>query len=313
MKRMPFDAGAARLDHAPPRLPRRLRRRSRHASSTWTRSAAPACASASIRWAAPACTTGARSPSATASTSTVVNDAVDPDLPLHDRRLGRQDPHGPVVAVRDAAPDRAEGPLRHRLRLRHRPRPPRHRHQEQRACCRPITTCRCASHYLFRHRPQLARRRRGRQDGGQQQHDRSRRRQARPHGCTRCRSASSGSSTACWTGRSASAARRAPAPRSCAATAASGRPTRTASSPACSRPRSPRALGRDPGEVYRELTREFGDPVYERIDAPATPAQKAALAKLVAGAACAPTELAGETIQRDADHRARQRRRRSAA
>src|SRR6202011_2640674 len=27
---------------------------------------------------------------------------------------------------------------------------------------------------------------------------------------------------------------------------------------------------RDPGEIYRELTCEFGDPVYERIDAPAT-------------------------------------------
>jgi phosphoglucomutase len=40
------------------------------------------------------------------------------------------------------------------------------------------------------------------------------------------------------------------------------------------------ALGRDPGEVYRDLTREFGNPVYERIDAPATPAQKAALEKL---------------------------------
>ena len=38
--------------------------------------------------------------------------------------------------------------------------------------------------------------------------------------------------------------------------------------------------GRDPGEIYRELTRDLGDPVYERIDAPATPEQKAALARL---------------------------------
>ena len=38
-------------------------------------------------------------------------------------------------------------------------------------------------------------------------------------------------------------------------------------------------LGKDPGEVYRELTQELGDPVYERIDAPATPEQKAALEK----------------------------------
>src|SRR5262249_61777026 len=40
------------------------------------------------------------------------------------------------------------------------------------------------------------------------------------------------------------------------------------------------ATGRDPGEVYRDLTGEFGDPVYERIDAPATPAQKAVLQRL---------------------------------
>jgi phosphoglucomutase len=38
--------------------------------------------------------------------------------------------------------------------------------------------------------------------------------------------------------------------------------------------------GRDPGELYRELEERFGSPVYERIDAPATRAQKAALAKL---------------------------------
>ena len=36
------------------------------------------------------------------SNLTVVNDDGRPDVPLHDRRLGRQDPHGPVVAVRDA-------------------------------------------------------------------------------------------------------------------------------------------------------------------------------------------------------------------
>ena len=37
---------------------------------------------------------------------------------------------------------------------------------------------------------------------------------------------------------------------------------------------------RDPGEIYRELTAEFGEPYYERVDAPATPDQKAALKKL---------------------------------
>jgi phosphoglucomutase len=53
--------------------------------------------------------------------------------------------------------------------------------------------------------------------------------------------------------------------------------------------------GRDPGELYRELTNELGEPVYERIDAAATPAQKTMLSKLspdqVEG-----TELAGDTI-----------------
>ncbi len=65
-------------------------------------------------------------------------------------------------------------------------------------------------------------------------------------------------------------------------------------------------LGRDPGEIYRELTRDLGDPVYERIDAPATPEQKAAIAKL------SPTdihvaEVAGEKNREDSHHCARRR------
>ena len=38
--------------------------------------------------------------------------------------------------------------------------------------------------------------------------------------------------------------------------------------------------GRDPGEIYGDLTRELGEPAYERVEAPATPAQKALLATL---------------------------------
>jgi phosphoglucomutase len=38
--------------------------------------------------------------------------------------------------------------------------------------------------------------------------------------------------------------------------------------------------GRDPGIAYRELTERFGSPAYRRIDAPATPSQKAALGRL---------------------------------
>jgi phosphoglucomutase len=53
--------------------------------------------------------------------------------------------------------------------------------------------------------------------------------------------------------------------------------------------------GRDPGEHYREMTTHFGAPRYTRIDAPATPAQKAQLAKLAPADVAAAT-LAGETI-----------------
>ena len=39
-------------------------------------------------------------------------------------------------------------------------------------------------------------------------------------------------------------------------------------------------LGKDPGELYRDLVRVHGEPVYERTDAPATPEEKAVLGKL---------------------------------
>ena len=53
--------------------------------------------------------------------------------------------------------------------------------------------------------------------------------------------------------------------------------------------------GRDPGEHYRELAERFGAPHYVRIDAPATPEQKARLAALSPGDVAA-SELAGEPI-----------------
>jgi phosphoglucomutase len=53
--------------------------------------------------------------------------------------------------------------------------------------------------------------------------------------------------------------------------------------------------GRDPGEAYRELTERFGAPVYRRIDAPATPAQKEILGRLSPDAVRAST-LAGDPI-----------------
>jgi phosphoglucomutase len=53
--------------------------------------------------------------------------------------------------------------------------------------------------------------------------------------------------------------------------------------------------GKDPGDHYRELTAAFGTPVYTRIDAPATPEQKAKLARL-SPEAVKESELAGEPI-----------------
>ena len=53
--------------------------------------------------------------------------------------------------------------------------------------------------------------------------------------------------------------------------------------------------GKDPGEHYREITAQFGESFYTRIDAPATPAQKDALKKLSPEAVSAMT-MAGDTI-----------------
>jgi phosphoglucomutase len=55
-------------------------------------------------------------------------------------------------------------------------------------------------------------------------------------------------------------------------------------------------LGRDPGEVYRELTRELGEPAYQRIDAPATAEQKRTLS-LLSPDQVKLSDLAGEKIR----------------
>ncbi len=53
--------------------------------------------------------------------------------------------------------------------------------------------------------------------------------------------------------------------------------------------------GKDPGQLYNELTEKYGNPVYERIDAAATKEQKAKMSKLSAQQVTA-KELAGEPI-----------------
>ncbi|MFE1646923.1 phosphoglucomutase (alpha-D-glucose-1,6-bisphosphate-dependent) [Microbacterium sp. P01] len=59
--------------------------------------------------------------------------------------------------------------------------------------------------------------------------------------------------------------------------------------------------GKTPSQRYAELEGEYGASVYQRVDAPATPAQKAALAKLSPDAVTA-TELAGEPITAKLSH-----------
>jgi phosphoglucomutase len=55
-------------------------------------------------------------------------------------------------------------------------------------------------------------------------------------------------------------------------------------------------MGRDPGEIYRELAREFGEPLYDRVEAQATAAQKEMLKRL-SPQQVRSANLAGEKIQ----------------
>ena len=160
--------------------------------------------------------------------------------------------------------------------------------------------------YLFQ-RPRAAGRPDGRrrQDAGEQQHDRPRRGRPRPPARRGAGRASSGSSTGCSTARSASAARRAPAPRFLRRDGTRvDAPTRTASSSACSRRRSPRAPGSDPGELYAALDRALRR---ARLRSASTrrprPRRRAALAKLVARAGHG--DRARGRADRRAAHRAR--------
>ena len=58
--------------------------------------------------------------------------------------------------------------------------------------------------------------------------------------------------------------------------------------------------GRDPGEHYAALAREFGEPASDRVDAPATPEQKKRLSKL-SPELIKTTELAGDRIEQVLD------------
>ena len=59
--------------------------------------------------------------------------------------------------------------------------------------------------------------------------------------------------------------------------------------------------GRDPGELYRDLVRELGEPFADRVEAAATPEQKTRLSKLSPNQIKS-TTLAGEKIESILDH-----------
>ncbi|MGH8281391.1 MAG: phosphoglucomutase (alpha-D-glucose-1,6-bisphosphate-dependent), partial [Gammaproteobacteria bacterium] len=59
--------------------------------------------------------------------------------------------------------------------------------------------------------------------------------------------------------------------------------------------------GSDPGELYRQLTQEFGESLYDRVEAPATAEQKAMLSRLSAQQ-IESKDLAGDKIQSILDH-----------
>ena len=157
----------------------------------------------------------------------IVNDAARSDVPLRAARLGRQDPDGLLVAVRDGAADRDARPLRRRVRQRPGRRPPRHRHAGRRAA-EPQPSPRGVHRLPVRRQSRLGAGRGDRQDAGELEHHRPRGERPRPpggRGAGRLQVVRRGPASR---GPSASAARRARAPRSCAATAAPGAPTRTA-------------------------------------------------------------------------------------
>ena len=198
--RVPFERARARASGHDFRgdLRRRPRQRRRHGGDRARRG----CGSASTRWAARPSPTGGAIGERYGLDLTVTNDAVDPTFGVHDPRLGREDPHGPVVAVRDGPARGAARPVRPRARQRRRRGPPRDRRPGRRAD-EPQPRPRGGDRLPVRRAA-----RRGARDVARRQDarlvvdHRPRGRATSAGGCSRSRSASSGSSTGSSTGRS---------------------------------------------------------------------------------------------------------------
>ena len=210
--------------------------------------------------------------------------------------LGWQNSHGSVLVLRDAEPDRTQGSLRRCVRLRYRPRPARHRHQSIGLLPPTITYLAVCIDYLFSNRHAWGREVAvGKTVVSSTMIDRVTARLGRrlsevPVGFQMVRRGTArGESRIC---RRSERGLIVSAPR----VARCGPPTkRIDRRPSRRRDDGPPRPG--PGRKYRELARDLGDPFYERIDAPATPAQKAALAKL-SPADVRIKEMAGDKVER---------------
>ena len=169
-----------------------------------------------------------------------------------------------------------------------------------------------AIRYLLTHRPGWPRARGGRQDAGQQRDHRPRRRRARPDARGGPGRASSGSRRGCSTAPSASAGEE-------SAGASFLRRDGTAWTTDKDGPilgllaaEITARTGKDPGEHYRDLTAEYGSPLYTRIDAPGDARAEGRAASAVARGG--PGDGAGRRADRgEADPDAGPSTRRSAA
>ena len=251
---MPFADGDQRRHHPRGRLRRALRRRPGERHRHGRRSAPPASSSASTRWAARPSTTGSRSPTATAWISPSPTRRSIPTFRFmtldHDGKI-RMDCSSPYAMASLVK-------LKDRFDVAFGNDPDSDRHgivTKSTGLMNPNHYLAVAIRYLLTHRADWpAHAAVGKTLVSSSLIDRVVS-EPRPAALPRCRSASSGSRPGCSTARSASAARRAPAPASCGATAPSGRPTRTARSSTCSPPRSLARTGKDPGEHYQRADR----------------------------------------------------------
>ena len=202
------------------------------------------------------------------------------DVRVHDRRSRRQDPHGLLEPLRDGPARRPQGSVPRRLRQRPRRGPPRHRHAVGGADePEPLPGRR---HRLpARAPPRLAGGRRGRQDAGQQQHDRPR---GRKLGRRLCEVPVGFKWFVAGPARrlaAASAARRAPARASCGSDGTVWTTDKDGLILGLLAAEITARTGRDPGEHYRDAGRGVRHARTTRASTPpATPEQKARLRKL---------------------------------